>query len=170
MAKKVEWVYFQGKGSYFNSLTKGDHEYKNWSVKLHFNKASLELFMKLKEKEGEVEGIMNEVKMDDDGEFHFFKRPFFKNFGHGDEPLLPPEILDDNGQPWNRAIEIGNGSDITVKCETYQYTKRHTKNKGRAIRLVAVMVNNLVPVTIDNLDPERALMAKGLDGQPKQLF
>lgn len=168
--KNVEWVYFQGKGSWFKNLQQGDNEYKNWNVKLHFLPQSYDAFMQLKERDGDVEGIMNEVKRDDDGYYHLFKRPMFKDFGMGEEPLLPPEIVDADNQPWDRNTLIGNGSDITIKCECYKYTNRRTKKRGKAIRLVAVMINNLVPYSKDDFTANERIAIEGLSEQPKHLF
>lgn len=165
--RRVEWVYFKGKGSWFKNLQQGDHEYKNWNVKLHFTPESYQDFMKLKDKKGEADGILNEVKKDDDGYFHVFKRPFFKDFGQGPEPLLPPEIIDADGNIWKKDDFIGNGSDITIKCELYSYKNRMSKRPGRAIRLVSVKVDNLVPFSKDDLRPAEKKMLEGLAEQPK---
>lgn len=167
--KKSEtlYYYFQGKGSWFK-LYQGDLEYKNWNVKLNFTPESYNSFMKLKEKDGEMEGILNEVKQEEDGYYHVFKRPFHKDFGSGPEPLTPPEVIDKEGQPWDRKVDIGNGSDITVKVECYPYTNRRTRKRGRAIRMIAVMIENLVPFTKKDLTPEKQDAISGLTEQPKQ--
>ena len=137
--------YFKGKGSFFNNLLKGDTEYKNWNIKCNMIPESAELFRSLQQRQGEVDGILNELKEHEDGPYHNFKRPFFKDFGKGEVPMLPPEVVDKDGNPWDRNIGIGNGSDITVKVECYPFTNRRTRKRGRAIRLAAVRIDNLVP-------------------------
>lgn len=167
--KNTEIVTFQGKGGFFQHLQQGDNEYKNWNVRLYFDEASLSKFKQLQQKDGEVDGIMNELKQDADGAyFHHFKRPFFKDFGRGDEPLLPPEILNRDDTPWDRNTFIGNGSDITVGCEIYQFTNRRTKRKGKAIRLSYVRVDNLVPYSRDDYTDAQKRMTKGVDQVPPQ--
>lgn len=159
---KSEDIFFKGKASWFRVI-QGDPEYKVWSVKLHFDQDSYSKFMQLKEDDGDVAGIMNEVKKDDDGYFHVFKRQFFKDFGKGPEPLQPPLVLDANNQPWDPKVMVGNGSDITVKCELYRYKARMSKKQGRAIRLAAVRIDNLVPYSTDSYTDDQKKVIKGMD-------
>lgn len=167
--KVTNIIYFQGKGSFFQHLQQGDAEYKNWNVRLYMNTDSVAFFKKLQEQDGEVTGILNELKVDENGDaYHHFKRPFFKNFGKGDEPLLPPEILDKNNNPWDRNTLIGSGSDITVGCELYQFTSWRTKKKGKAIRLANVRVEHLIPYTRADFTDQQNNMVKGIDNVPVQ--
>lgn len=167
--RETKIVYFQGKGSFFNHLQKGDLEYKNWNVRLYLNPDSVAMFKKLQEPEGDTDGILNELKQDEQGDYyHHFKRPMFKNFGKGDEPLLPPEILNKDNSPWDRNTSIGSGSDITVGCELYAFTNKRTKKKGKAIRLSTVRVEHLVPYTRDDFTDKQNLMVKGIDNVPVQ--
>ena len=164
---KNDPVYFQGKCSWAK-LVQPDIEYNNWNIKLHFNQESYNKFMALKEKVGDVEGILNEVKKDDDGYYHVFKRPVSRDFGQGVERLTAPVVVDAQGVPFPEYI--GNGSDVTIKCEQYVYTNRRTKKKGRAIRLEGVKIDNLVPFTKKDYTPEQEKLALGLDKQAPQLF
>ena len=167
MARNIDWYYFQGKASW-SKVQVPDLEYKNWTIRVHLNPESLNTFNKLKEDDGEVSGILNEVKRDDDGDFVNFKRPMFKNFGSGDEPLAPPEVLDCESRPMKKEEHIGNGSDVTIKCECYKYNKPFRKGKGRALRMVAVKVDNLVPYTRADFTERQEKAVEGLDQQPKQ--
>lgn len=160
---KTEQVYFSGKG-YWAKLVHPDIEYNNWNIKLYFDEPSLSLFEQLQKEEDGVAGILNEVKMDDEGKYHVFKRPVSKNFGNGDERLTPPVVLDASGQPFQGGI--GNGSDVTVKCELYRYNNRRTKKPGRAIRLEGVKINSLVPYEKKDMLPEQQKLAAGLDERP----
>lgn len=157
MRSRTEFYEFSGKGSWFK-IVNPDSEYNCWSVKLHFDEKSLELFRWLQQKHGEVEGILNEVKEDVDGPYHVFKRPTVRDFGKGLEQLLPPMLLDDKGDPWDKKVGIGNGTDISLKVECYQYSNRRTKKVGRAIRLVEVKILNLVPYTRKDFTPEQEEM------------
>lgn len=169
MAKR-ENVFFSGKGAFFQQLMRGDPEYGNWVVRLHFNPESYNLFMKLKETKGETEGIMNEVKKDEEGYFHFFKRPFVKDFGKGEERLAPPVITDAEGKLWDMDKYIGNGSDITVGCELYTYRNRRTKGRGTAIRMASVRIDNFLPYTRADLSEGEQKQIRGMDEQPKQYW
>lgn len=177
VARNVEWYEFQGKGSWFLNLFHADIPYNCWSVRLHFNPPSYDLFMKLKEvDENGVEGILNEVKKDDDGYYHTFRRPIQKEWRdrNGVTQTIhfdPPIVLDANGQPWDRKVDIGNGSDITVKVECYKFNVPRKKGvKGRAIRLVSVGIDNLVEYSRKDFSPAQEKAVQGLDQRPKQLF
>lgn len=171
--RNVEYYYFQGKASWAK-LVAPDLEFKNWNVKVHLTPESYNDFMKLKEPQGDIAGILNEVKQDDDGYFVVFKRPTEKEYkqANGKKEIklfLPPEILDAEGQPI-RGVSIGNGSDITVKVECYRYTKPFKQGRGRAIRMVSVRVDNLVEYNRKDFTPEQSEMVQGLETQPKRLF
>lgn len=163
-AKNVEWYNFQGKASWAKLITP-DIEFKNWNVKLHLTPESYNQFMKLREDDGNIGGILNEVKKDEDGYFVILRRPMEK-WG----TLLPPPVITDkDGNPW-RGESIGNGSDITVKVECYKYKKPFNKGQGRAIRLVAVRVDNLVVYEKKDMTGQQLHAVAGLDAAPKQLF
>lgn len=167
MAKNSE-VFFQGKASW-PKLVVPDREYKNWNVKVHLTPESYNKFMDLKETKGETEGILNEVKKDEDGYFVVFKRPTEKTWKGKLEKLLPPILLDAEGRPMNTDIGIGNGSDVTVKCEYYTYNKPFgRKGRGSAIRMIAVRVDNLVPYSRGDFDESKEKAVAGLDDQPRQ--
>ena len=182
MARNTEWVYFSGKGSWFNKLTTPDMEYGNWQIKLNFNDESYQKFMKLKEPlEDGTEGILNEIKQDEEGFFHVFKRPIKKEYKDRNNVTQtiffePPVVLDGTKgkdvepQPWDKKVGIGNGSDITVKAEVYKYNKPFRKGKGRAIRLFSVLIENLIPYEQKDFNPEQKKAAEGLNEQPRQLF
>lgn len=164
---KTEYYYFQGKASWAKLVTP-DHMFKKWSVKLHLTPESYALFMKLKEKDGETEGILNEVKKDDDGYFVNLSRPTEKRYRDELRAFTPPEVIDKDGKVFQELI--GDGSDITCKVECYRFKLPFKKNQGRAIRLASVRVDNLVPFTRAQYTDEQEALVKGLDEQPKQLF
>lgn len=166
VSRNTEWHFFSGKAKWARLITP-DLEYKNWNVTLYLNDDSYKRFMELKEKKGNVNGILNEIKKDEDGYSVMLKRDIEK-WG---TQLTPPEIMDAEGKPWKGEL-IGNGSDLTVKVECYRYEK-HPRGRGeygRAIRLAAVRVDNLIPFERREMTGTQLQQIKGLDEQPKQLF
>lgn len=62
-----------------------------------------------------------------------------------DDPVLgPPAVLDEENEPWNKEVLIGNGSDITVKLDVWKGTK------ATKIRWEAVRVDELVPYEVED--------------------
>lgn len=176
MANNVDWFYFHGKGSWAGKLTVPDMDYRCWSVKLHLHPDSVAQFNELKQPSAGVEGILNELKQDDDGYYHVFRRPTVKEWRDKstgrmvEQALTPPIILDNEGKPWD-GRGIGNGSDLTVKVERYKYNVPRKKDtKGTAIRLVSVMVNNLVPYDRKDFTPAEEKQAQGLTEVTKPNF
>jgi len=169
MPGKTTYEYFQGK-AHWAKLNAPDYEFKNWNVKVYLTDDSYNKFMALKEDKGEVEGIMNTVRKEEDGYSVVFRRPMEKTWSGQVTRLAPPIVVDKDGVPY--AGNIGNGSDVTVKCEVYNYNKPFKKGKGTAIRLHAVKVDHLVPYETENLteEEEEAGVGKGLEAQHAQLF
>lgn len=164
VARNVEWYYFKGKASWAR-VQLPDLEFKNWNIRVYLTPESLVEFNKLKEPKGDVEGILNEVKQDDEGSYITLKRPMFKNWGKGDEPLTPPEVIDANNQPIPNSTLIGNGSDVTVKVECYKYRKPFNKGQGRAIRLVGVKVEHMIPYSRKDFSAHQEHAIAGLVDQ-----
>jgi hypothetical protein len=158
----VDYVYFSGKGSWFNHLINADLEFNKWHVTLHFNPESLDKFRELK--------LKTHLKKDDDGYYAKLSRPVTKLIRGKMVSFAPPKFFDKDGMPID-GKGIGNGSDITVKCEVYKYTAPSAKEKQNAIRLESVRVDNLVPY-VPNRDytKEQAAGAEGLMEQPAPLF
>lgn len=160
----MEYVYFKGKGSWFQHLFQLDDEFQKWHVTLHFIPESLDTFRGLK--------LKTHLKKDDDGYYAKLSRPSRKVTKGGKEIVFsPPKIFDKDGLPMDNGTRIGNGSDITVKCELYQYSPPGGKNKENAIRLESVRVDNLIPYNPDkDYTKEEAKAAEGLTSQPAPLF
>src|SRR6266436_5379663 len=92
--RNVDWFYFQGKAGR-NRIQEPDHEYNTWYMQLYLNPASIDLFKKLQESpETSCEGILNQLKTDDNGVFAYFRRPMFKSWNGVQKPFSPPVILD----------------------------------------------------------------------------
>lgn len=164
------YVYLRGKAKWSQRLQgAGDTEFQCWNTNLYPDQESKDIFLKLKETTPTgVEGIMNALKHDEDGDFISLKRPFFIKVKGQQVPMAPPLVLDKDNQPFNGLI--GNGSDITCKVMVYQHRKMRPGTKGQALRLEAVRVDNLVEFTRDNYTENEQRQVKGLPDQPGQPF
>lgn len=164
MAKN--YVYFKGKGSWFQHLFILDDKFGDpkWSVKLHFTPESLEEFRGLK--------LKTHLKKDDDGYYATLSRRQRKVTRAGKEIIWEhPQVFDKDGIPMTSADRIGNGSDITVKCEVYQYRPQPSAPLENAIRLESVRIDNQVPYEpTRDYTPEQEKAAEGLRDQPEPLF
>jgi hypothetical protein len=159
MAKK--YVYFQGKAKWAR-LVQPDPKFQKWLLSLYFTPKSLDEFRELK--------LKTHLKKDDDGFFAKLSRPVSKLIKGQNVAFLPPRVFDKDGVPLE-GILIGNGSDVTVKCELYQYTPPGAKVKENAIRMESIRVDNLVPYKPDrDLMKDDAKAAEGLSEQPEQVF
>jgi hypothetical protein len=170
MAKHA--YYFQGKCKY-PKLVNPDIEYRCWSVQTCLTKKSYEDFMKLKDGSDTVEGILNNVKLGEDGEYWVtFKRPMEKTYKGKSQLFTPPKLLNADGTPFPPSTMIGNGSDITVKVEWYTFQPPFKKKKGSAIRMESVRVDNLVPYEMKkDFSQVELQQVEGLLDQPApQLF
>jgi len=149
-------VYLQGKGKWVK--VKAPDQWGNWKLNLYLTDESKKTFQDLK--------VKNYLKRDDDGDYIVVRRPTQKMIKGKIQGLAPPTIVDKDGAPTETAI--GNGSDITVKCDYYSY-KSPTGEPGKAIRLAGVRIDNLVPYTPDKDYPEQLKKDVGeLNQQPKQ--
>jgi hypothetical protein len=160
----MDYVYFKGKGSWFQHLFQFDDKFGKWSIQIHLTPESLEEFKALK--------LKTHLKMDDDGWYTKLSRPREKLTRGGKRIVFDaPMVFDKDMMPIRKGTNIGNGSDITCKCEIYQYTPPGSKNKENAIRLAEVRIDNLIPYNPDkDYTPEEASAAEGLKDQPKPVF
>lgn len=154
-------VYFSGKCTYAK-LVHPDDMYNKWQLNLYFNDKSLEDFRALK--------LKTHLKKDDDGYFAKISCPVQKLIKGVMKPFQAPKVFDKEGKPME-GILIGNGSDVTVKCELYQYSPPGSKERANAIRLTSVRVDSLVPYEPKrDFTPEQAKAAEGLTDQPEPVF
>lgn len=166
------YVYFKGKGSWFKHLFQLDTMYAGpddpgkWHIKLHPTPESLEEMKAL--------NTRNRIMMDDDGKYFNLSRPRKKviNLKSGGKKEIifdAPIVFDKDGHSLSESARIGNGSDITVKCELYSFN--HQGKKQNAVRLESVRIDNLVPYEAkENYQPSEAKAAEGLMEQPEPLF
>lgn len=158
--------YFQGKAKWVR--VHNPDQYNNWKMDLYLTDESYKKLLDLKESKDGVSGILNVIKKDDDGYYTSFKRPASKLMRGKTVGFAPPEVLDKDGVTPLRDTVIGNGSDVTVKIQVYTYNKP-AGGKGRATRLEAIKVDNLIPYGgKKDMDDEMFRQTKGLDEQPEQ--
>lgn len=161
----ADYVYFKGKGSWFQHLFIIDNAYEpQWNITLHFDNDSLETFRGLK--------LKTHLKKNDDGYYAKLSRKVRKVTKAGKEIIwAAPKVYDKDGVPMGPETRIGNGSDITVKCELYGYTPPGESVKKNAIRLESVRIDSLVPYEPKkDYTPEETKAASGLMTQPAPLF
>lgn len=160
------YIYLKGKGKWCQRLFTPDEKFNPpaWKFDFYPDADSYEIIMKLKNPP-DGQGLLNKIKKDEDGYYLQVKRPTFINGRKGQIPLIPPVILDADGNPW-KGEAIGNGSDLTIKVAKREYLTP-IKQKGVAIRLESVRVDNLVPFERDDFPPEMAKSVEGLSEQSK---
>lgn len=164
MAK--EYVYLKGKGSWFQHFFNADSKFGDpkWHILLHPDEESLATFKSL--------NTMNHLKKDDDGYYFNVSRPCRKVTAKGIEMVWQaPIMFDKDGVPLDSSVRIGNGSDVTLKCEVYPFTLRGSSNTKNAIRLESARLDQLVPFEgARDFTKEESKQADGLLTQPKPIF
>lgn len=166
-------VYFRGKAHYFKLLNKGDLKYACWSTGIYLDEPSYNLFLELKKGSEGTKGIMNDVKITEDGYLVTLKRNWTREYKGKEVGFTAPIVIDNKNQPWSHDKPIGNGSDITVKCEYYSFKPPFQKDKGSAIRLVSARIEDHIPFEPNrDFTADQAESLKGLVDQkpPTQYF
>jgi hypothetical protein len=162
----VEYIYLQGKAKWFKSQT--PNKFGDYSHDIYLTDESRTKLEELKKGKGNVEGIKNSLKQDEDGYYVSLRRPQSKTIRGKVVGFAPPEILDRNGLPLHDIL-VGNGSDITTKVEYYTYKKPFGEGRGSAIRWASTRVDNLVPfVTQRDFDADQTKAVSGLETVPHQ--
>lgn len=113
--------YFTGKAKWAK-VYKPDEKYNNYAINLEMDAPS--------KKEFDATGIRVQPKKDEsDGKTYYrFRRS---------EEDGAPLVVDNQGEPFSKLI--GNGSDVTVRVESYD-----SKKYGKGHRLMAVRINDWV--------------------------
>ncbi len=130
---KVQWA-----------KVKNPNKFGRWSIDVYPDSESMEKVRKLKEDPA----IKNTLKKDDNGEYITFSRDTQKLMRGKMVTFTPPIILDKNNAP--STDSIGNGSDCDVTLEVYGWPAAPGRAAGRAARLHAVKVWDLVPFEARN--------------------
>lgn len=152
--------YFTGLCKYAR-LKSPDPENGTWYINIYPNATDLPRLLAYKEDPA----IRNHVRKDEDGTFMKISRPQVKKRNVGADMVFEaPLVVDKDGKVITDLI--GNGSNVTVQVEVYDYA--HKGKPGRAIRLESVRVNELIPyVAKTNLqDPAQVRAATDMAKQP----
>lgn len=160
---KKEYVYIQGKVSWFRP--KVPNKWNKWSVTIHPNDKGLEIIRDL-----QAQGIKNQLKKDNDGYYTNFSRPVTKETSTGKIlSFTPPEVFDTDGKtPLD--VNVGNGSDATLKIEVYTH-QTPGGGKAKAVRWESARIDVLVPYEPNrDQDEQTKASSSGLAEQPEQLF
>ena len=102
-----------------------------WSLDLLLTPETLAIIKK--------EGLNVKNKGDERGDFVSLKRKVLKKDGSKKEA---PTVTDSKLNPWNGNTLIGNGSEVNVKIQCFDYT--YAGKAGRSADLQAVQVVKLV--------------------------
>lgn len=159
-----EDVYLKGKVSWVKYITP-DPMYNKWSVTLHPDADSLEKIREL-----QAEGVKNVLKKDEDGWYLSFSRPATRTIKGKIVGMTPPVVQNAEGVPLD-GVAIGNGSDGTVKLETYMHNTPSGK-KAKAARWAGLRIDNLIPFNKETDYPSAEVkeQTEGLDEQPKPIW
>lgn len=172
----VEYA-LSGKVKWFRP--KNPNEWGKWSHVLYPTKESLEIIRALQSTDSRgVRGIMNQLKMDDEGYYITIGRPLEINVRGKKMGMQPPKVFDGSKASSDGScpllpddVAVGNGSDVTTKIEVYEHKIPSGKGKGKAMRWVSTRVDNLIPFERrDDLLPDEQKAADGLLDQPRPLF
>ncbi len=164
-----QYVYLQGKCKWCRHRMPEHDPFGNvrWSVELIPTPESLAIIRDLQKLQDGVQGIKNTLRQTDDGYIIRFGRPQNKTMRGTQVAFTPPEARDKNGLPMGD-VNIGNGSDVTIKLEVYKH-KTPLGKQARAVRWEAIQVDNLVPYdTHSDYKPEENKAFEGMDKIPIQ--
>lgn len=146
------------------------NKYGNWSMRLYFDAPSLDKFKSLQDI-----GILTRLHKDEENQYYAdFKRlpskEYKDKFGASKKiNFTPPIVLQRDGTSLHKD-EIGNGSDVTLELEIYQYTIPTTGGKkGKALRIHSVRVDNLIPfIPTNDLTVKEKEAIAGINAVPPQ--
>lgn len=166
----TEYVFFKGKGSWVNP-----HKINQWgkyAMVLHPDQESLATFKAMQEEKG----IKNSLSKDDDGWYFRLTRNSEITVRGKKVGLSPPEVFDGSrplpdGGFAPLTVAVGNGSDVVVKAEVYNYTiPGSAGKKGWAMRWLSVRVDNLNPYQKSHFEDGAQVALEGMDKQTKLMF
>lgn len=156
-------VYVTGKARWAK-LINPDPQYEKWAITVYPINEDMPKVHKLIS-----DGIKNTLKKDDDGYYITFSRPIRIKLRTGmTKPMDAPVVIDADGSVFSSAI--GDGSDVTVKLDTYGGPGPGGRGSYKAARLAAVRINNLVPYDRNSMNDNEQKLLGELDKQPKQEF
>ena len=165
-----QYAYVQGKCKWCRHRTPEMDPYGNskWSIELYPTPEGLAILKDLMIMKDGVTGIKNVLRKDDDGYSMRFNRMQNKLMNGKQVAFPPPEVRDKNGLPMGE-VNIGNGSDVTLKLEVYKHNTPSGR-KAKAVRWEGMVVDNLVPYdTHTDYTVEENKRFDGLEKIPAQV-
>lgn len=157
-------VYLEGKIKWAFRLKTPDMKYSKYgrySADLYMNDYNIEKFKEMK--------VMNHLRKDEDGIYVRFSKDQAKEIRGKVVQFGPPiikEIKDGVEVMTQDIAKIGNGSDVTIKLDHYDY-KNPSGKTMYACRLTGMLVHNLVERQRDidtSITDEKS--TAGLSAQP----
>lgn len=121
-------LYFTGKARWAKLYVPDEKYGPKYSIELQLDPENLAKY--------KAAGCMGNPSKDGEGYYTFRRTKTMLTRKGQVKEFGPPKVLDKEGQP--TTISIGNGSDVTIKVETYP------TEKGVGTRLVSVRIDNLV--------------------------
>lgn len=153
----VEFVFLKGKAKWVTH--QAPDKYGNWSLVLYLDPESLEKWNQL---QNSPKKVQTKLGQDEDGQFIRIRRPQQKMMRGKVVGFTPPTVLGPDNLPMQN-VNIGNGSDVTVKIAWYSFNNP-MGIKSYAIRLEAIRVDNLVPYEKQrDMDGDTLEQISGLD-------
>jgi len=163
----TELVTLQGKGQHCHFVALD--QFGKWGLKFYPDDKSLGILRELQTGIGQIQGIKNQLKKDEDGfNMQISRKPEMWVKGKN-TPLAPPLVMKADGMPLVDQL-VGHGSDLTLTVECYQHRIPGAQGQGRALRLKAVRVDKLNPFTPhkDYTPAEQAAVAETMATPPQK--
>lgn len=160
--KRDKYIILRGKAKWVQ-VERPDLKSGKYSLVLYPDDESLTIIKDLKEN---PPAILNHLKKDEDGyNMRFSCDP--QKLIAGKMQLFRVSVVDAKNVPIT-GVQVGNGSDVTIKLEYYEWKRN---GGGAAVRLKSVRVDNLIPFNpeADQFPDDLELIA-GLKEQPEPLF
>ena len=125
-------VFLSGK-SKWAMLATPDSKLNRYKINVYLDEESKKKFVE--------SGSALQWKKDDDGEYITFGRPVSKLMKGEIVKFGAPEVVNSKGEPETELV--GNGSEVTVQVDVYDYTG--PRGPGKGTRLEKVRVDKLIP-------------------------
>lgn len=159
----TESVFLKGKAKWVR--VHKPNQWDKWTCTLYPDPDSLTKILELKK-----QGLKNTLRRDEDGEHMVFNRPTQKVIRGKLIPFAAPEAFGENSRLLHKELQIGNGSDVTIKLEVYEHGTPNG-GKAKAARFESIKVHNLVPFEPKrDFEEDQQKMLEGLLEQPDPIF
>lgn len=164
-SRTTEDLMMTGKFKYMKHLRPDPRYPDKWATLFYPDEQSMPELLALKKK-----GIMNHLKMDDDGQYMNFSRPLEKTWAGKKEALTPPRVVDKEGQPVE--VLVGNGSDGVIHLEIYQFQDKQRPGFFKhAARWKGARIDNLIKYDPNpDYSPQEIEDQRKLSKVPEALF